>query len=92
MATFDKRKLRRRQAIQVSGVGQMQFFDYATEATEAEVLAAGFFNDARDTLTVGSIIDAIVDCSSTKTYTRIRVATVPTSGNVTVTSSKPTFS
>jgi hypothetical protein len=91
MATFDKRQLRRANAFQIAGVGQMQFFEYATEATEAEVIAAGWFNNARDQLTVGSIITAIVDCTAAKTFIRLRVTAAPATGNVTVTSNKPTF-
>lgn len=91
MATFDKTQLRREQSVKIAGVGQIQFFQYATEATEAEVIAAGWFNPAREQLTVGSVIEAIVDCTAAKTYLRLRVTAVPASGNVTVTSNKPTF-
>ncbi len=91
MATFDKRQLRREHATAIAGVGQLQFFRYITEATEAEVIAAGWFNNAREQLTVGSIITAIVDATAAKTFIRLRVTAVPATGNVTVTSNKPTF-
>lgn len=79
------RQLRRTETIVVPGYPQCMFFKYATTHTKAEVLAAGFFNSSRDQVTPGSIIDAVCDWDSTKEYVRIKVATVPASGNVTVT-------
>ncbi|GCA49300.1 hypothetical protein KGO5_01743 [Sinorhizobium sp. KGO-5] len=79
------RDLRRRTTISIPGQRQITFSDYATTHTKAEVLAAGFFNDSRDNVTVGSIIDAVVDIDGTPEYVRIRFATVPATGNVTVT-------
>ncbi|MCF1478141.1 hypothetical protein FS782_13780 [Agrobacterium vitis] len=83
MATHNARDLRRRTTISLKP--QAMFFDYATVGLKAEVLTAGWFNTSRDNLTPGSIIDAVVDWASTKEYVRIKVATVPATGNVTVT-------
>ena len=87
MATFNKLQLRREQSIQIAAVGQIQFFQYATEATESEVLTAGWFNNARDQLTVGSIIEAIVDDE----LDRVIVEFAKDHHAIPVTSSKPTF-
>lgn len=81
----DKRALKRNETINIPGYPQCQFFKYATTHTKAETIAAGFFNDSRAQLTPGSIIDAVVDWDDTKEYVRIKVATVPDTGNVTVT-------
>ncbi len=77
------RHLRRRTTISLSP--HVMFFDYATNHTKAEVLAAGFFNLSRDNLTPRSIIDAVVDADGTPEFVRIKIATVPDTGNVTVT-------
>lgn len=85
MADVNVRDLRRRTTISIKGYPQAMFFDFATISSKAEVLAAGFFNNARSSVTPGSIVDAVVDWDSTKEYVRIKFATVPDTGNVTVT-------
>lgn len=82
MADVVIRDLRRRTTISIKGYPQAMFFDFATTSSKAEVLAAGFFNLARYNLTPGSIIDAVVDWDDTKEYVRIKIATVPDTGNV----------
>lgn len=80
----DVRRLRRYNSITLSGNRMIHFFNYATDNTAAETVAAGYFNDSRAALTVGSVIDAVIDVDGTPDNIRIRVATVPASGNVTV--------
>jgi len=84
MATHQVRDLRRRTTVSPAGQRQIMFFDYATVATLAEVTAAGFFNASRDNLTVGSMIDAVVDINGTVAHAMLRVTAVPSTGNVTV--------
>ncbi|MCZ4073546.1 MULTISPECIES: hypothetical protein [unclassified Agrobacterium] len=78
------RDLRRRTTISIPGQRQIMFFDYATVHTLAEVQAAGFFNDSRDNLTVGSIIDCVADINGTTARVVLRTTAVPPTGNVTV--------
>ena len=83
MATHQVRDLRRRTTISPAGQRQIMFFDYATVATLAETTADGFFNSSRDNLTVGSIIDAVVDINGTTARVVLRVTAAPSTGNVT---------
>lgn len=71
--------------IRLSNTKFIRHLTYDTNDTKAEVIAAGYFNNARADLSVGSIIEIEADCDGTQTSVRVRVATVPTSGNVTVT-------
>jgi hypothetical protein len=80
----DTRRLRRYSSVPMSGGRNIGFFNYATDNTAAETVAAGYFNDSRAALTVGSIIDAVVDVDGTPDNIRVRVTAVPASGNVTV--------
>ena len=79
------RQLRRYNSITLSSNRKIHFFSYATDHTKAEALTAGYFNDSRASLSPHSIIDAVVDVDGTPEFVRIKVATVPASGNVTVT-------
>jgi hypothetical protein len=45
--------------IRLSPTKFIRFLVYATNDTAAEVVAAGYFNEARADLSVGSIIDAL---------------------------------
>jgi hypothetical protein len=81
----DTRRLRRYASVPLSGGRAIHFNAYATDNTKAETIAAGYFNDSRSALTVGSIINAVVDVDGTPEFVRIKLATVPASGNVTVT-------
>jgi hypothetical protein len=56
-----------------------------TDAAAATVAAAGYFNDARAKLSVGDIIQVGGGFGGTVFRGVYTVATVPTSGNVTVT-------
>lgn len=71
--------------IRLSPTKYIRFLTYATNDTKAEVLTAGYFNNARADLSVGSKIEAEVDCDGTQETVIMRVATVPPTGNVTVT-------
>lgn len=68
----------------------IRFLTYASNDTKAEIIAAGYFNDARPDLTVGSVMTIEADCDGTQTYARVRVTAVPTTGNVTVADVTPT--
>ncbi|WP_377299627.1 hypothetical protein [Rhizobium sp. SGZ-381] len=78
-------QLRRSNSITLTGNVKVHFFDYATNHTKAETIAAGYFNDSRAALSVSSIIDAVIDVDGTPAYVKMRVTAVPASGNVTVT-------
>jgi hypothetical protein len=80
----EPRQLRRYNSITLSGNRTIHFCNYATDHTAAEVVTAGYFNDSRAALTVGSIIDAVIDVDGTKDNIRVRVTAAPASGNVTV--------
>jgi hypothetical protein len=78
-------QLRRSNSLTLAGNVKVHFFNYATNHTKAEVVTAGYFNDSRPALTKSSVIDAVVDVDGTPEYVRILVATVPATGNITVT-------
>jgi hypothetical protein len=78
-------QLRRSNSITLTGNVKVHFFDYATNHTKAEMIAAGYFNDSRAALTVSSIIDAVADVDGTPAYVKMRVTAVPSTGNITVT-------
>ncbi|MCF1468502.1 hypothetical protein FS764_16465 [Agrobacterium vitis] len=71
--------------VMLSNTRIIKFFNCASDNTKAEILTAGFFNDSREDLTPHSIINMVADCDGTPEYVRIKVATVPATGNVTVT-------
>lgn len=79
------RQLRRYNSITLSSNRKVHFFNYGSDHTKAEVLTAGYFNDSRPALTPHSVIGAIVDHDGTPEFVRIKIATVPSSGNITVT-------
>jgi len=60
------------------------WYVYATTDADATVQAAGYFNDARDTLSVGDTIEAMTALAGTPERVVMRVTAVPTTGNVTV--------
>ena len=75
--------LRRRSTISLTGGKQIMFFDYATTHTLAEVTTVGFMNTSKDQLSVGSIIDAVVDVNATPNYVTLKCTAV-TAGAVAV--------
>ena len=62
----------------------IRWLTYATDDAKAVVIAAGYFNDARPDLSVGSIIDCVVNAAAGAAYVKLRVTAVPATGNVTV--------
>lgn len=61
------------------------WFGYATDDAVATVIAAGYFNAARDKLAVGDYIDAICVISGTPDRVGLLVTAVPVApGNITV--------
>lgn len=76
--------VRRYNSVTLPGNRIVHFFNYAANETAAEVVAAGWFNSIRDQLTVGSVIDAVIDADGTPDRISIIVTAVPASGNVTV--------
>ena len=60
------------------------FYKYATPDAAATVIAAGYFNDARDKLAVNDIIECVCVATGTGDRVVVRVTAVPSSGNVTV--------
>lgn len=60
------------------------FYKYATNDAVATVIAAGYFNDAREKLKVNDVIEAVCAHNSTGDRVVMRVTAVPASGDVTV--------
>ena len=75
--------------VRLSNTKFIRWLNYATNDIKATVIAAGYFNDARADLSVGSIIDAEVNCGATQESIRLRVTAVPAAGNITVASALP---
>lgn len=69
--------------IRVSSDKVIRYLTYATNDAKADVLAPGYFNNARVDLSIGTIIEAEVACSSAQERVRMRVATMPVGGNIT---------
>ena len=67
-----------------AATGKVQFFKHGTNATAAEVLAAGHFNFARSRLAVGDRIEAVCDHDGTAAAINVTVTAVPATSNVTV--------
>ena len=80
-----KSQLRRSNSITLTGNVKVHTFDYATNHTKAEMIAAGYFNDSRAALSKASIINAVFDVDGAPGYARLLVTTVPATGNITVT-------
>lgn len=60
------------------------FYTYATPDAVATLLAAGYFNDAREKLVVNDVIFAVAVASGVAELITLVVRTVPSSGDVTV--------
>lgn len=76
--------VRRYNSVTLSGNKVIHFLNYAANETAAEVVAAGWFNTIRDQVTVGSVMDAVVDADGTPDRISIIFTAVPATGNVTV--------
>jgi len=71
--------------IRLSAARTIRWLNYAHGSdAKAVVIAAGYFNDAKPDLSVGSIIDCVVNALSSPVYVKLRVTAVPVSGDVTV--------
>lgn len=80
----DPRALQRLSSVIMPSGAKVHKFFYATNHTKAETITDGFFNSSRDSLSVGSIIEAVVDHDGTANLVNIRVTAAPATGNVTV--------
>jgi hypothetical protein len=68
-------------------VGGVSFYNYATTDAAATVLAAGYFDGARDKLKVNDVIMAVCASGGTGDVVQMKVSAVPASpGNVAVSS------
>jgi hypothetical protein len=65
--------------------GMVSFFDYATPDTLATVVAAGYFNNARARLQAGDVVQVAAGIGGTPATDSYVFASVPATGNVTVT-------
>ena len=82
---FDKRALSRAATSQYAAGASASMHFLATADAAAAVIAAGYFNDAREMLQVGDIVFASVGIGGTADTLLLRVTAVPASGNVTTT-------
>lgn len=64
--------------------GHSSIYMYRTAEAFAAVMAAGFFNNARPRLKKGDIIDIVSGVGATVAVDRIKVDSVPSTGNVLV--------
>ncbi len=64
--------------------GYITWLHYATNDTEAEILAAGYFNLSVGALRAGDIIEAIVDADGAPAFVRARVTAATVGADVTV--------
>jgi len=65
------------------------WFKYATNDTKAELIADAYFNNARETLRVGDIVEAIADADGTPELVVARVTAVAAGADVTVSDITP---
>lgn len=71
-------------AVPLSNTRQIGFKFHATDDTKTEVTTAGYFNNVRADLSVGTIIAVVADLDGTPKFMFLRCTAVPASGNVTV--------
>ncbi len=64
--------------------GMCNFFRYANQDTLAVIIAAGYFNPARDRLQVGDMIDVVGGVGAAAVTESYTFTAVPASGNVTI--------
>lgn len=70
--------------IRLSPTRYVRWLNYASDDAKAVVIAAGYFNAAKADLSVGSIIDCVVNVAASPAFVKLRVTAVPASGDVTV--------
>lgn len=64
---------------------KVNFYTYASADALATVMTAGYFNDARNKLLAGDVIFAVVGMGGTVELVTLTALSVPSSGDVTVT-------
>jgi hypothetical protein len=92
MALPDKnRSLIRASTVPIEPGLKINIYNYGTKSTAAQVLTAGYFNFGRGYLRPGDRITAHTeaDVAANSETIQLKVATVPASGNVTVTDITP---
>lgn len=62
----------------------INFYKYATPDAAATVVAAGYFNNARDKLRVNDVITVMAVATGVGDILQMIVTAVPASGNITV--------
>lgn len=62
----------------------VNWYKYATADAGATVIAAGYFNGARDKLKVNDVVDCLVVADGVGDLVTVVMTAVPASGNVTV--------
>jgi hypothetical protein len=62
----------------------VNWYGYATADAAATVVAAGYFNDARDKLKVNDVIMVMAVADGTGDWLLLKATAVPASGDVTV--------
>lgn len=84
---FKIRQLARNASVSYDDSGTSKtcnFYKFVTTDAAATVLTAGYFNDARATLRVGDVVEAVCDIAGTPERIVVLATAVPASGNVTV--------
>ncbi|MBL4768012.1 MAG: hypothetical protein JKY94_09910 [Rhodobacteraceae bacterium] len=83
MAEFKKRALTRFAVSPYADNSKICAYFYGTNDTAAEIITAGYWNDARDQLNPGDVIFAMADIDGTPDLVIVTIDTVPVSANVT---------
>jgi hypothetical protein len=79
-----KRSLIRVATVPIEPGTKVNFYKFATKSSVATVIADGYFNFARDYLKKNDVIDCMCAADSTGDMVTVRLASVPSSGDVTV--------
>ena len=85
MADVKPSQMQRACSVNSTGDQSNSLWFLATPVTQAEIATAGYFNNARTMLTAGDLILATCVIGGVMKTSHLRVATVPGTGNVTVT-------
>ncbi|MCZ8545072.1 hypothetical protein OOJ09_12835 [Mesorhizobium qingshengii] len=84
MAGFEARSLCLVNSVPYGTGGRaVDFFHYATADAVATVIAAGYFNNARDKLAINDVIEALCVADGTGDRVSLIVTAAPATGNVT---------
>lgn len=84
MAGFAARSLALFASSVVTPLKQVSWYTYATPDANATVLAAGYFNNAREKLKVNDVILCVSVANGVGVLNALTVTAVPATGNVTV--------